>query len=117
MLAVTESSISLLLQLSAGVSELSVMTTAHLSLFYPITTAEYRNNELSFHEYYDEVEICTEAAEHHFKSAHQIRNRFMVDRSDLVVFCVGHNSGGAYQTMQYAKKANANIVNLSDVTH
>ena len=68
-------------------------------------------------EYYDEVEICTEAAEHHFKSAHQIRNRFMVDRSDLVVFCVGHNSGGAYQTMQYAKKANANIVNLSDVTH
>ena len=88
-----------------------------LVLILPYTTAEYRNNELSFHEYYDEVEICTEAAEHHFKSAHQIRNRFMVDRSDLVVFCVEHNSGGAYQTMQYAKKANANIVNLSDVTH
>ena len=29
----------------------------------PYTTAEYRNNELSFHEHYDEVEICTEAAE------------------------------------------------------
>ena len=40
----------------------------------------------------------------------------MVDRSALVVFCVEHNSGGAYQTMQYAKKANANIINLSDVT-
>ena len=39
----------------------------------------------------------------------------MVDRSDLVVFCVEHNSGGAYQTMQYAKKANTNIVNLSVV--
>ena len=88
-----------------------------LVLVLPYTTAKYRNNELSFHEYYDEVEICTEAAEHHFKSAHQIRNRFMVDRSDLVVFCVEHNSGGAYQTMQYAKKANTNIVNLSDVTH
>lgn len=88
-----------------------------LVLVLPYTTAEYRNNELLFHEYCDEVEICTEAVEHHFKSAHQIRNRFMVDRSDLVVFCVEHKSGGAYQTMHYAKKANANIVNLSDVTH
>ena len=87
-----------------------------LVLVLPYVTAEYRNNEQSFHAYYDEVEICAEAAEKHFKSAHQIRNRTMVDRSDLVIFCVEHNSGGAYQTMQYAKKTNANIINLSDVT-
>ena len=87
-----------------------------LVLVLPYATAEYRNNEQSFHAYYDEVEICTESAENHFKAAHQIRNRTMVDRSDLVVFCVEHNSGGAYQTMQYAKKANANIINLPDVT-
>ena len=87
-----------------------------LILVLPYATAEYRNNEQSFHAYYDEVEICGEAAEKHFKSAHRIRNRTMVDRSDLVVFCVEHNSGGAYQTMQYAKKANANIINLPDVT-
>ncbi len=88
-----------------------------LVLVLPYTTAEYRNNELSFHEYYDEVENLHRSRRTSFKSAHQIRNRFMVDRSDLVVFCVEHNSGGAYQTMQYAKKANTNIVNLSDVTH
>ena len=87
-----------------------------LVLVLPYATAEYRNNEQSFHAYYDEVEICAEAAEKHYKSAHQIRNRTMVDRSDLVVFCVEHNSGGAYQTLQYAKKANANIINLPDVT-
>lgn len=87
-----------------------------LVLVLPYATAEYRNNEQSFHAYYDEVEICAEAAEKHFKSAHQIRNRTMVDRSNLVVFCVEHNSGGAYQTLQYAKKANANIINLPDVT-
>ena len=87
-----------------------------LVLVLPYATAEYRNNEQSFHAYYDEVEICAEAAEKHFKSAHRIRNRTMVDRSDLVVFCVEHNSGGAYQTMQYAKKSNANIINLPDVT-
>ena len=87
-----------------------------LVLVLPYATAEYRNNEQSFHAYYDEIEICSESAEKHFKSAHQIRNRTMVDRSDLVVFCVEHNSGGAYQTLQYAKKANANIINLPDVT-
>ena len=87
-----------------------------LVLVLPYATAEYRNNEQSFHEYYDEIEICAEAVEKHFKSAHQTRNRSMVDRSDLVVFCVEHNSGGAYQTMQYAKKVNANIINLPVVT-
>ena len=83
-----------------------------LVLVLPYGTAEYRNNEQSFHEYYDEIEICAASAEKHFKSAHQIRNRSMVDRSDLVIFCVEHNSGGAYQTMQYAKKKTANIINL-----
>ena len=28
----------------------------------------------------------------------------MVDRSDLVVFCIQRESGGAWQTMKYAKK-------------
>lgn len=87
-----------------------------LVLVLPYATAEYRNNKQSFHAYYDEVEICAEAAEKHYKSAHQIRNRTMVDRSNLVVFSVEHNSGGAYQTLQYAKKANASIINLPDVT-
>ena len=87
-----------------------------LVLVLPYATAEYRNNEQSFHEYYDEIEICAESAEKYFKSAHQTRNRSMVDRSDLVVICVEHNSGGAYQTMQYAEKVNANIINLPDVT-
>ena len=86
-----------------------------LVLILPYTTAEYQNNKQSFHEYYDEIEICAESAQRHFKSAHQIRNRSMVDRSDLVIFCVEHNSGGAYQTMQYAKKTNANIINVPDV--
>ena len=85
-----------------------------LVLVLPYTTAEYQNNEQSFHEYYDEVEICAESAGRHFKSAHQTRNHSMVDRSNLVVFCVEHNSGGAFQTMQYAKKVNANIVNFKE---
>lgn len=85
-----------------------------LVLVLPYETAEFQNNEQSFCAYYDEVEICEASAKAHYRSAHQIRNRSMVDRSDLVVFYVDHNSGGAYKTMQYANKMEADTINLVD---
>ena len=75
--------------------------------------AEYVNNAYSFDEYYDRVEVCDEAAQSHPKSAIQIRNRRMVDRSDLVVCYVDHQSGGAFQTMQYAQKCGKEVINLA----
>ena len=84
-----------------------------LVLVLPYETAEYRNNEESFHEYYDEIEICAASAEKHFRSAHQTRNRSMVDRSNLVVFFVEHESGGAYTTMRYVEKKGVQIINLA----
>ncbi len=80
----------------------------------PYATAEYRNHAESYHEYYDEVEICEAAAGSHYKAAFQARNRSMVDRSDLVVFYIDHNSGGAYQTMRYARKQGVPCINLYD---
>ena len=84
---------------------------AHV-LVLPYSTAEFRNNEDSFWEYYDEIEICETAAVGHFKNAHQARNREMVDRSHLVVFCVQHESGGAWQTMKYARRQGAPLINI-----
>lgn len=83
-----------------------------LILVMPYVTAEYRNNEVSFHEYYDEIEICDESAEKYFKSAYQVRNRSMVDRSDMVIFHVEYCYGGAYQTMKYAAKLGVKYINL-----
>ena len=80
----------------------------------PYPTAELRNNGESFQAYYDEIEICDAAENNHPKRAYQIRNRQMVDRSDLVVFYVEHNSGGAYQTMQYAQGKGKRIINLAE---
>lgn len=80
----------------------------------PYPTAELRNNEESFCVYYDEIEICDAAENGHPKRAYQIRNRQMVDRSDLVVFYVEHRSGGAYQTMRYAQKHGKQIINLAE---
>ncbi|MBQ5389332.1 MAG: hypothetical protein IIU58_00325 [Clostridia bacterium] len=85
-----------------------------LVLVLPYMTAEFRDNEASFLEYYDEVEVSTVADGVHFKSAMQTRNREMVDRADLVVFCVDHASGGAYQTLKYAKKNQKPYINISE---
>ena len=80
----------------------------------PYPTAELRNYEESFSAYYDEIEICDAAQNSHPKRAYQIRNRQMVDRSDLVVFYVEHNSGGAYQTLRYAQDEGKRIINLAE---
>lgn len=87
--------------------------SAHIWVL-PYITAEFRDNEESFRDYYDEIEICEESAKSHYKNAHQIRNRAMVGRSDLVVFCIQHESSGAWQTMKYAKKQGVPCINLND---
>ena len=80
----------------------------------PYLTAEFRDNEESFRNYYDEIEVCEAAAGSHYKKAHQTRNRAMVDRSNLAVFCIQHESGGAWQTMKYAKKQGVPCINLNE---
>lgn len=86
----------------------------HFTLVLPYMKAEYRDNEKSYLEYYDEIEICSESAEAHPKSAIQVRNRNIVDRSDLVVCCIQYKKGGAYKTIQYAEKQDKKIVNLAE---
>ena len=83
-------------------------------LEYP--TADYKNNLDYLDGYYDEIEICANASAAHYKSAIQIRNREMIDRSNLSVFLVERESGGAYQTLQYAVKQNKEIINLAELT-
>ena len=85
-----------------------------LILVLPYMKAEYRNNEQNYLNYYDEVEICAESSKAHYKSAIQVRNRCMVDRSDLVVCCIQHKSGGAYKTIKYALKHDKSVRDLAD---
>ena len=88
--------------------------SAHI-LVLPYLTAEYRNNEEYFEDYYDEIEISEKASGGHYKAAFQARNRDMVDRSDLVVFYIDHFSGGAYQTYRYTLEQEKEIINLADI--
>ena len=79
----------------------------------PYPTAEYRDHEEEYLNYYDAVEVSQNAAGAHFKSAMQIRNREMVDRSDFVIFFVEHQKGGAYQSIRYAEKQGVPFINIS----
>ncbi|MBQ9843675.1 MAG: hypothetical protein IJO31_05920 [Oscillospiraceae bacterium] len=86
--------------------------SAHIWVL-PYVTAEYRDNEESFRDYYDEIEVCEAAAGCHYKNAHQTRNRAMVSRSDMVVFCIQRARGGAWQTMKYTREQGVPCINLN----
>ena len=79
----------------------------------PYEKAEYTKNAEDFEKYYDYVEVCRESEKMHYKQAIQVRNRCMVDRSDLTVFWVEREKGGAYQTMEYAENQSKETINLS----
>lgn len=79
-----------------------------------LSESRIRKNEDNFYEYYDEIEICEESSRAHFKSAIQIRNRYMVDRADLVICYIDHENGGAYQTVKYAEKQGKKIINIAN---
>lgn len=78
--------------------------------------AEYLNNQTSFDRYYDEIELCEEAAAAYPKAAITIRNKSMVSRSDLILCYIEHRSGGAYKAVQYAKSLSKQCINLTDVS-
>lgn len=85
--------------------------TSHI-LVLPYERADYRDNKAEFEAYYHEVQICHESAETHPKAAITIRNRAMIEKSDLVICFVEHNSGGAFKAIKYAEKLGKKVVRL-----
>lgn len=85
-----------------------------LVLILPYMTAEFANNQESFASYYDEIEVSDAAVSKHFKAAIQVRNREIIDRSDMVICYITHKSGGAYQSVQYAEKLEKRIINIAE---
>lgn len=83
-----------------------------LVLVLPYMRADFRDNEESYREYFDEIEVFFGT---HYKAAFQQRNQSLVDRSDLAVFAVNKNEGGAYSTMKYAAAQGIEMINLYDV--
>lgn len=83
-----------------------------LTWVMPYIQSQYSNDPKSMEAYYSHIEICQTAAESHFKQAFSIRNKEMVDRADLVLVCMEKQSGGVFQTVEYAIKTNKPVLNL-----
>ena len=85
---------------------------AKLVLITPYMTIEHQKNHLAYQkDYYDAI-VYPEIEDKPLKFAISYRNKWMVEQADLVIAYVNHNSGGAWQTYQHAKRKNIPVINL-----
>ena len=75
----------------------------------------YRVADIEYYEkYYDSIIIPESVYDAHPKSAIVLKNRWMVEQSELVIVYVEREEGGAYAAMKYAKKLEKQIINLAE---
>ena len=81
----------------------------HIILVLP-----YAVKDIEFYEsYYDSIVIPEDVERAHHKAKITLRNRWMIDHSDLVIAYIEHSDGGAYTAIKYAEKENKEIIILS----
>ena len=75
----------------------------------------YKSKDIEYYEkYYNDI-IIPECAEKAYpKIAITLKNRWMVENSDLVICYVERENGGAYEALKYAKRLGKTVINLAD---
>lgn len=81
-------------------------------LIEPYPTRDLAINRESYERVYDKIIIPREASTAERRAAIPIRNRWMVDHSDIIVAYVQHTYGGAYKAVQYAKERKKQVIYL-----
>lgn len=51
------------------------------------------------------------------KFAINYRNRWMIDKADVIIAYVDHSFGGAYNTVKYAESKKKRVINLAEIMH
>lgn len=69
----------------------------------PYLTNEMNTHKAQYDALYDDVLVPEKLVGLHYKRAIPARNRWMVDRSDMVIGYVIRQTGGAYAAVQYAQ--------------
>ena len=80
-----------------------------LVLPYTVSNLEY------YEKYYDNIIIPESVEGVHPKAAITLKNRWMIEQSDLLIIAVERKKGGAFSAMKYAEKQNKKIINLYDM--
>ncbi len=98
------------------------MAVRKAKLSYPQISLElirpYYSNDWNAHkEYYtalyDSIVVPDGLDGLHYKTAITARNKWMVDRADVIIGYVNRDFGGAYTAMRYAKGKPIEIINLA----
>lgn len=87
--------------------------TIRLILVLPYMEQRLNKDKEYYESSYDEILIPSELAGIHCKQAIPACNHWMVDRADCLIAMVWRDCGGAYQTLQYAKRRNIQIIRLT----
>ena len=78
-----------------------------------ILVLPYSVADIDYYErYYDQIIIPESVYGVHPKSAITLKNKWMIDRSDLVIVYAERDTGGAYTALKYAEKQNKRVINL-----
>lgn len=85
-----------------------------LVLVLPYMSNRINANKEYYQFYYGIIIIPEEADTAHYKAAIQIRNRWMVDRADIVLSYICREYGGAFTAVRYAKRLGKPVINLAD---
>ena len=93
------------------VRELKRKYNIKLCLVVPHFTQRLNKDKKYYAEMYDEI-IVPDLGNIHHKREIIARNRWMAERSDMLLCYVVRNTGGAYQMLQYARKMNKAIGKL-----
>ena len=79
-----------------------------ITLVLPYTVADLEYYE----KYYDHIIVPESVYGVHPKAAITLKNRWMVEQSDLVIAYIERDKGGAYKAIKYAEKLNKKVINL-----
>ncbi len=83
---------------------------SELILVLPYKVAALKDYE----KYYDNIIIPDRVDGAHPKAAITLRNKWMVEQSDLVIVYIERDTGGAYVAMTYAEKLKKKCIHLFD---
>lgn len=80
-----------------------------------ILVQPYKMRDDSLYEsFYDEIIYPVDKSTY-FKQAITLRNRWMIENSDLLIcFCLDKNNGGASSTLKYATNIGIKIINIAE---
>lgn len=88
---------------------------ASLILITPYITLQYQRSHLDSQKHLYDGIIYPDIEDKPLGFAISYRNKYMVDKSDLIIAYVSHKWGGAYKMYEYAKKEGKEIINLAEV--